>query len=425
MKKFTKKSRLKSLSLFVLGVFLLQGTLVPTGAASEFIAPDEVKNVKAETGDGLVKLSWDGAIDSDGVVMGYKIYWGKTSVQDVDDVYDDTVLTNSTETSYTMRDLENGVTYYFSVTALDDEENESETYSLEVEATPSAEVASEAPYMVSAEQVDRNKVAVKMSKPVRLLAGGHSFSVQRKAEEGYLDLEVVSAEVNGEIVHLTLLDGMLAPENTYVVTATSTVEDLDGVPVSSGVVDSVEFYGLKMEEPSAQIEPQVEPEPFLEPSLPQQNNHNYNDNNQANNTDDTSHYHQLPAADTTPPLDATGLAVDTTNLNALGIINISWIPAVDRDEDIIDQVFYVKEGTQPWDNGYSIGKDEYTLSMDVKKDRQYQVKVVTVDKSGNKSTGAMFSFATTLNKSGASGLVTWGILGMILLLSFGIKRVRL
>lgn len=408
MQKFWNQSRLKSLSLFVLGVFLLQGTLVPTGAASEFIAPDEVKNVRAETGDSLVKLSWDSSMDSDGVVMGYKIYMGKNSVQDMDDVYEETILTNSTSTSYTIRDLDNGTAYYFAVTALDDEENESDTYSVEVSATPKKEAPSEPPYVMKAEQIDRNEVSVFMSKPVRLLAGEHSFLVQRKVEGGFLDLEVLSALVDDTVVTLKLLDGMLGPENIYRVTATSTVEDLDGVPVTSGVVDSVEFGGLNMGDQVASSG-----DAFLNPSLPEDDvqNFDYSINNMASGDS----FHNLPAVDTTAPLDASGIYVDTTNLGVSGSVDVLWTPAFDRDEDIVDQVFYVKAGTGSWDNGYSIGKEEQALTLDVKKDLNYEVKVVTVDKSGNKSLGATFAFTTTLTETGSGMWMSWGILGMIIL----------
>jgi len=98
--------------------------------------PSDVENLIVDSaGEGFVSLSWDGASDSDGIILGYRVYFGRASL-DESDYYAEDVYTNSSDPNYKVEGLENGLNYYFAITALDEEENESLNYSNEVSAMP-------------------------------------------------------------------------------------------------------------------------------------------------------------------------------------------------------------------------------------------------------------------------------------------------
>ena len=94
--------------------------------------PSDVTEVKATLGEqGEVVLTWNEAESEEGVIIGYKVYYGTTSVQTKNDVYEDEIEI-SADTTYVISGLPSGQTYYLAVTALDDELNESNNYSEEV-----------------------------------------------------------------------------------------------------------------------------------------------------------------------------------------------------------------------------------------------------------------------------------------------------
>lgn len=94
--------------------------------------PSQIAGVTAKlVGENSVSLSWDEATSEEGVVVGYKIYYGTTSVQNEGEYYDDEVEV-AAQTSYPIENLTPGNTYYFAITAMDDELNQSENYSEEV-----------------------------------------------------------------------------------------------------------------------------------------------------------------------------------------------------------------------------------------------------------------------------------------------------
>jgi len=84
-------------------------------------------NLNATPGDKLVDLDWDDNGESD--LAGYNIYRSLTSGSGY------TYIDNSLTSAYTDTGLTGGTTYYYVVTAVDNESNESD-YSNEVNATP-------------------------------------------------------------------------------------------------------------------------------------------------------------------------------------------------------------------------------------------------------------------------------------------------
>jgi len=90
--------------------------------------PQPPKNLTATAGDGYVELSWNAV--SSGNLQGYRIYRGTSSGKE--SFYD---AVPQTRTSYKNTNVNNGTTYYYYVTALDKNGNESEP-SNRVSATP-------------------------------------------------------------------------------------------------------------------------------------------------------------------------------------------------------------------------------------------------------------------------------------------------
>jgi len=285
--------------------------------AQEFpVPPNEIQNVKATAGDGFVTLEWDRGTDPDGVVVGYKVYYGTRAVSSENDKYADEIDVGNVLT-YKIENLTNGTPYFFGITGIDDENIEGETYSVEVSATPVAP-----------------------------------------------ETETPSSPAPEEVTP--------APQE---VTPPATETP---APIEEEVVTP----------PEETTPPAVQPEGAFEgPAYP------------------------AAPVDEVAPLDASGLAVDSSRLEKENIVVIHWTPSPNIDGDAVDQVLYTRRGTEVWDSGYSLGMDLNSLELEVDQDQNYEVKVVTVDKSGNESQGTTLSFSTALSATGP------GVTGTVIALS--------
>jgi len=420
--------------------------------------PLDVRNVEATPKNKAVLLEWDAATDADGVVVRYIIYYGVEPVTDEGGNYDQEVDTQSDETSFEVKNLVNNDTYYFGVTAVDEQGNESDLYSVEVSATPTAGGTSAAssgsdgaPILQNAVHTAPNKILVVMSEPVRLDEPTDAFELTEDATGN--SITILNATVNSEQVTLFVDPSLLEVDEIYRVTATTGVTDFDGNPVSSGIVDSVEFRAQEdfeseeeeveeldeEEETLIDEEPLVveeEPEPVVTPPTTPDDFGSFflddeNDNsetadfldsllspdNPINNletvdpdpvaitptstetTNPTTNPDLSSAPDQIPPQDARNINADASTYQT-GEVLITWQPAVDMDGDIKDQVLYTRVGLGAWDNGLSLGKDITQAKIAVKPNQNYQIRLVTVDQSGNESFGAAFEFSTTLSQSG-------------------------
>lgn len=444
------------------GIFLIP--LLPLGLWAQGLQPpSDVRNVTATPQDSAVELSWDAATDPDGVVVRYKVYYGVTPVTEEGGNYDQEVDTQSDDTTYTVGNLVNDNTYYFGVTAVDEQGNESELYSVEVSATPtdgsSGSGDNGSPILQSAVHSAPNQILVVMSEPVRL-ANPREEAYELTADATENVIPILNAIVNSEQVTLYVDPASLVVDEDYLVTATTGVTDFDGNPVSSGIVDSVQFRALEVfesepeetpieeeeetlleeeeevpeEEPPAEEEETSPPTPddfgtfFLDDTDTGSDTSNFLDEllaaeNPINNLEDdflepaaeetsTNPTPTVPpnnqiesepdmsaASDVMPPQDARNLAADTSNFQS-GSVAITWTPALDVDNDIKDQILYTRVGLGAWDNGLSLGKDVEQTTISVQPNQNYQVRLVTVDEAGNESFGAAFDFSTTLNQSG-------------------------
>lgn len=93
-------------------------------------APSQVSGLIAYGVDGRVTLVWDAATD-DTMVKAYRVYYG-SSIQQMTNM----VETKDASTTWYVPGLENGKEYFFAVTALDEQGNESESRSEIVSGIP-------------------------------------------------------------------------------------------------------------------------------------------------------------------------------------------------------------------------------------------------------------------------------------------------
>lgn len=130
-----------TLSLFVLLVAGLMGCSSSgsndddngNGPPGEDTTPPAVPSgLEGTSGDGEVQLSWSSVSDSD--LDGYNVYRSTSSIGSVSDLspVNGSLLS---ETSFTDTDVSNGTKYYYRVTAVDENDNESDPSS-EAQITP-------------------------------------------------------------------------------------------------------------------------------------------------------------------------------------------------------------------------------------------------------------------------------------------------
>ncbi len=397
------------------------------------ILPEDVTNVIATPGNGAVSLSWDDSEDSDGAVIGYKVHYGTSSIQsETSGGYEDEILV-STGTAYTINQLQNGTPYYFAVTAVDDEENESRNYSGEVTATPQATAggsegtgATPAPAIGGAlavgtvAQISNTEFVVSMTKEVQIQGDVSSFYVEEKVSGR--EIPVVDIFVEQNQVHLFVEDDTIDFGKVYTFTATSLVEDLEGNPIRSGITDTAELTSRFIDEMEAA--PSQDLSASSEAISLDDDFENFGMEDDFNEFDDfedddfaafddfgaedalADDFTAAPVEEVEAPLDATGLEINAAQLRAQGVVELSWVPALDIGvSQIEDQILYTRMGMSPWDDGISLGKYTEEIEIDVQTNKNYEVRIVTVNDAGLESDGVSISFSTHLTASGPSGSV--------------------
>ncbi|MEK7524472.1 MAG: fibronectin type III domain-containing protein [Patescibacteria group bacterium] len=132
------KIRAPWIILLAIGCFILPTTILALSPLPpDRDRPSVVSNIRASIGDKEIILSWDPAIDNVGVT-GYKIYRGTKSAAQNNGSYNLSSVKVGKVTTKSIKNLLNGRTYYFVITALDAAGNESPSASLEVSAKPIA-----------------------------------------------------------------------------------------------------------------------------------------------------------------------------------------------------------------------------------------------------------------------------------------------
>lgn len=231
-------------------------------AQDEEYFPPDVENLEATAGDSEVLLEWD-SVEADPEITKYRVYYGEETVTAEGGEYTEEVDTDDSNNAFIVTDLDNDTTYFFTVTAMDGEGNESFNYALEVSATPREGLSldtdglfpssnededdGEAPKVVSAEATDKNTVEVVMSEAIELpTVENDAFSIVDTVSEEDLRIEDVELDSSDDKkVVITTEDQ--DSEAEYLLTASSEVEDKFGNPVISGTSDSASFFGSALD----------------------------------------------------------------------------------------------------------------------------------------------------------------------------------
>lgn len=384
-----------------------------------FSLPSQVEGVQVQKlSDTSVRVSWREAESAEDIIIGYKVYFGTTSVQEAGDTYDDELIIYG-GVEATILDLLPGTTYYFAVTALDSEENESENYSTEAEFLLSASEMGEVP-----EQETVDEEQPKQDIPCKLLpekfitcesytcrfvhpmtSQGMTRTIEGVVGEKCKFSETMPNDQRLECIFPADMQISMAQYYQKIIGGQETENILqqaiesgqcsvmgkgDLVPLEDDIIQQKEETESSSLEQSESFGPE-KPEEF-----------------------------KSAAPDITAPIEAMNLSVDSQRIQSEGVAVLSWKKSLDLENDMADQILYVREGLGAWDSGYSIGKNIETLELDVEKGQNYEFKVVSVDAVGNRSESRVFSFSTKLPQSGPAGMIgvfialfVLGTLGMV------------
>jgi len=423
--------------------------------------PGNASDLKAESFDQKVKLTWTAATDPDGTIKGYTIYYGNNSVgEDNNNNYDDSVEVDGNKTEFEVNNLINGVKYFFAMTATDNDGNESPYYSDEVMALPN-KVQNSSLMVLSAKHTEPTKIEIKMSKTVKVDSKYDAFRVEN-VENG-LKVPIIDTIVNSEVVTLVIGAGTMTTGDLYKVTATLGVSDSEGNPIASGITDTVKFTA-KDDFPQQNDTTNDDTggdsdnssnntnvtdvngngnseddfwDNFLDESIDKedstevtQDNKNDDVNEETvdpfsvdpepvlntNNTDNSNDEEKvIPAIeDKEAPEEAQNIKVDKKSAATKGTVKISWTPSVSND--VLNQILYLRIGLKDWDKGTTLKKTDSEYVLKVKSHENYQVRLVTTDVAGNKSYGQEFTFSTSLVSTGLNILyvVFFGIILSVL-----------
>ncbi len=428
--------------------------------------PGNISDFTAEPGDQSMKLKWTAATDTDGgTITEYTLYYGNDSVGDENNnTYQDSVTIGGDQTEYEVFDLINGVRYYFAMTATDDEGNESPYYSDEASGIP-GEVSDSTLVVLSAEQVDLDRIEVTMSKSIKVDSQYDAFKIEDDTTG--IGVPIINTEVNSEVATLYVGGGTLGVGTVYKITATLGVSDLEGTPISSGITDTVkftakdsftkpqteqpveeniddlfgdnsgggtevdinnedDFWDSFLDEDGSETGEKTEVENNVEETIDPFDSTNLEDNipleesNTSQNEIENNQEKTIPAIkDTEKPEEATNVKIDKTFAQTKGKVRITWSPST--SDDVMKQIIYVREGMKTWDKGTELSKTTSDYTLDVKKNQNYQLRLTTLDVAGNKSYGKEFTFSTSLVSTGRNTNMIM-ILGFCFLVLMFIKR---
>ncbi len=346
---------LKHFRISVLFFFLSLFSLSQTQAQQQTyqpIPPAQVQNVKLTSPGNTIVVTWDKGTDQDGLVVAYKIYYGTTSVKDENASYQNEIKVDGGETtSFTLTNLTPGMIYYVAVTALDDEGNESDNYSVEISI---------------------------------VVGSGGALSI--------LDSSITPSETS------------TPPQDQ-----TSPVPPTEDLTINGNVSETQTQITTQTDSGSSATTPSDQQNPqYYGPELPA-------DTKTTDTSASALDAPAQTQTDITAPGDVSGLKVDLKRLSKDQVVVLTWKKANDTDHDIADQIVYTKKGMESWDEGTSLGKNVEELEVETDMNQNYTVKIVTIDTSGNASQGVTAFFSTTLAKSGPADLtwliLLFGVVG--------------
>lgn len=124
------------------------------------------------------------------------------------------------------------------------------------------------------------------------------------------------------------------------------------------------------------------------------------------------------------PESVKNISIDASTLLEKGFVVLKWDPLADVRNDISDQVLYTREDDSEWDEGYSIGKYINEVELEVDQNKNYEVKILTLDMDGNVLEKAVISFPTQLVSTGFGTVISF-IFAFMIVVCFYIRTRRL
>lgn len=260
------------------GFSVLMGTMSLAFAANaaapakDITPPSDVEKLSGVTGDGMVTLTWSAATDDTGTAQ-YRVYVGPDEVMSTNTAAYAEHKDVGNVTTYDLKGIDNGKTYYVAITALDAAGNESENYSpyltvsplgaavggdaigdaaaaIVAAATPSISDAAVSdmavPHVKNAQATYSKQVKVIFNKPIKLplVKPEKAFSIQDNLVYDTLNVTAATMDVS-DVTGATILltTGSQNPDSDYVLTASSDIKDLKGTPLVGGEADVAQFKG--------------------------------------------------------------------------------------------------------------------------------------------------------------------------------------
>lgn len=226
-------------------------SIAAEGTGEDKEKPGDVENLKVKAMNASVEVSWDATTDNVGVA-GYKVYYGTEKPTSSSYVPVDNKDAGKV-TKYTVTELQNDKTYYFSVVAYDAAANESANWGTPITgATPKADLGgdTEAPKVASAEAVNKVEVKVVFTEEIVLPEVDPQDAFDIENTDDFTPLVVKTAEMDtedeeGKTVILTTDNQVDKVE--YELTAGLDIKDKAGNQIVSGTSDTAIFKGSAVE----------------------------------------------------------------------------------------------------------------------------------------------------------------------------------
>ncbi len=399
---------IKTALLSILTIF--SGLFSAYAEAPNNVIGDVELSVKPEG----IEVSWQGTKNTNGTpVDHYRVYVDAKSIED-SEKYSEYIDTSDNITTLVVKSFKEtpfilGQSYYFSVTAINSEGEESTGYSqestiifTEVNTVSDEELLQ----LTSVEAKDKNTVIVNFNKEVKIPENSTSaFVIQSNSGERLKVLSVETQE-NGTSVRITTEDQAEMLE--YTVTAFSSVTDLSGIPIVSGVTDYNTFIGMgDSEEVLHKSGPVLEENGGGEVVLT---------NEEVINTNSEVE------GDKTPPEDVTNLS-PSYRLNEGEknyIVDLNWTASKNSAGDLDYQNYRYQVNNEELRQAIKIEKDKTSYQTVLNGGKRYTFKISTVDNVGNESVGSLTSII--LPATGPALLL--GITGIISALGAGYVNRR-
>lgn len=405
-----------------------QGT---SSSPLDSLEPSDIENVIVQAGDGEVQLTWTGATDNVDVI-GYKIYRGTRSVKTSEDRYDLPTIPVGNVKTYTVKNLTNGQTYYFTVTAVDAAGNESLNYGPEVTASPKSglrliptEDDGKSPQIKEVKGEDIIGVKVVFSELVKLPeeSPASAFRIEKIKDKSRLVVqkaEIDTRDPTGKTVLLTTAPQQ--EETEYLLTAGIEIRDSMNNPIISGTSDTGSFKSNVQKKLVANTNPtQPPPDPSMilkDVTVPEIGL-------KVPETQAlTEPMRSSSLEGVVPPADVTDLLARLKD-DASDIVELGWKPSKSASRDLVDQLLYQSQDKngKKFGNATSLGSTTTAVKVeDLEPGNWYTFKITTKNFAGIESTGA--STSIFLPETGPIELTT-GLTALLMGIYWRKKRKKL